>query len=408
MLSIFTSAAMAEADLKVSGFGTLGGIYNDNDTLNFHRAFTLKATDTAWSWKSDSLIGVQLNANLDEKFDAVGQLVLKDRVSDHFSDNIELLFMRYRPTRDWYVRLGRTHAELYMLSEYRNVGYGYLWARPIPEFYAFSSSISQVDGVDVGFSRRVAGGLLDVKLGYGKSNAVFEGLNTQFEIDLEDVWVFTSQLTFEAWSLRLAAAQAEVDSFTFKAIGLVDELNQVPSNLWPQASTMANDLTPEGQILNYFALGATYDSDSWVFQSEIGYMHSDWSFLQSFYSGYASIGYRFGDATLYGVVAHIENQNPPLSYPAPNLPPEVPPELSGGISELYGDSQWAINLNRVHQSSFSLGVRWDFYPNNTLKFQWDNINVEEGGTALWSHSFTQEIDTQVNLFSINYSFIFSL
>ena len=398
----------SEFNLNFSGFGTLGVVRSFSDELLFHRELSMNGSDSDFSFKPDSLLGLQVNADFTESLDAIAQVVLKDRASDLVLDSLELMFLRYRPNRDWAIRLGRTSTDLYMLSEYRNVSYAYLWSRPVPEFYAISSSIAKIDGIDISYTHNMGGGSWETKLAYGITHSLLATQNSRFDIDVKNVFVLTSIYTSDDWIFRFAATSVEVDELEFVTNDLVTGLNLVPTTLWPKARALAQDIDGPGQKLQYYALGLQYDHMNWVIQSEIGYIDSDWGILQSFYNGYLSVGYRVDEMTFYSVLAYIDNSEEPASYASPQLPDQLPEELSAGINILYEGAVEALSASQADQATFSLGLRWDLYPNTCVKFQWDHTWVDQSATGMWTQ--TQDLfgDAEVDLLSLNFSFIFNL
>ncbi|MPY22853.1 hypothetical protein [Shewanella sp. YLB-07] len=398
----------SEFNLSLSGFGTLGVVRRSSDELYFHRELSMNASDSEYSFKPDSLLGLQVNVDFTESLDAIAQVVLKDRASDTVLDSLELMFLRYRPNRDWAIRLGRTSTDLYMLSEYRNVSYAYLWSRPIPEFYAITSSIAKIDGVDISYTHELGGGSWETKLAYGITHSVLAVEAGLFDVNLKNVFALTSIYTWENWIFRLAAASVEVDELEFQTNELVEGLNLVPDTLWPEAGVLAQNIDGPGQKLQYYTLGLQYDHMNWVIQSELGYINSDWGITQSFYNGYLSVGYRVDEMTFYGVLAHIDNSEEPTRYVSPLLPDHLPLELSGRIKTLYEGAVEALSASQIEQTTFSLGMRWDLYPNTCVKFQWDHTWVDSRGTALWTQAQEQIGDAEVDLLSLNFNFIFNL
>lgn len=393
----------SNVNLSFSGFGTLGVVRNTNDQLDFHRDFSMPANKSEYSFKPDSLLGLQLNAELSAKFDGVTQVVIKDRVSDDLIDRVELLFLRYRPNREWSFRMGRTSVDFYLLSEYRNVSYAYLWSRPIPEFYSLTSSIARIDGVDVAYTFVVGDGYWESKLAYGRAESVLDGGGYEFGIDLENLLVFTNTYTQDSWLIKLAVSNSKVSQVDFITDEFVSALDEIPPSIWPDAGRLADLMRGEGQRVSYFTLGAQYDANQWLFQSEVGYTDSNWGLLQSFYNGYVSLGYRINDITLFGVIAHIANSEDPAAIESSRLP-----QPSMGLEVLKDGILKELNSTRVKQTTYSLGVRWDLYPNTVLKLQWDHSHVAKNGTGLWTSSELIESDQKVNLFSLNVSFVFSL
>ncbi|WP_256717935.1 hypothetical protein [Shewanella sp. UCD-KL12] len=403
-----TEPTASAFNFSLSGFGTLGVVHNSSDELYFHRDFTMPADGSDFSFKTDSLLGLQLNAELASHLDGVAQVVIKDRVSSDAIDSVELFFLRYRPHRDWALRAGRTSVDFYLLSEYRNVSYAYLWSRPIPEFYALTSSIARIDGVDAAYTFSLGQGYLESKLAYGQAQSVLDGGGYRFGIDLEELLVFTNTFTQDPWLVKLAISTSKISALDFITNELVTALDEIPETIWPDATRLANATEGVGQRVSYYTLGTQYDHNQWILQSELGYTDSEWGLLQSFYNGYVSVGYRIDEVTLFGVVAHIENNEDPKTGKLPQLHSQLPPEIGLYIQGLHHLTLEALNSTRVKQTTYSIGARWDLYPNTAIKLQWDHSQVDQRGAGLWTKPEVIEQDQSVNLFSLNFSFVFSL
>ncbi|MGF1754815.1 hypothetical protein L4C33_14625, partial [Vibrio makurazakiensis] len=73
----------ATPDVDISGFATLGGMYKDNDDLGFSRNFTIEGEKEHFSVTGDSLVGLQINATLNESWEAVVQGIYQDKASNN-------------------------------------------------------------------------------------------------------------------------------------------------------------------------------------------------------------------------------------------------------------------------------------------------------------------------------------
>ncbi len=399
---------LTDFNLRLSGFGTLGVVKNSSDELYFHREFSMKASSSEYSFKTDSLLGLQLNGDVTERLEGVAQVVIKDRASVDALDSIELLFLRYRPSRGWAIRAGRTSTDLYMLSEYRNVSYAYLWSRPIPEFYAITSSVAKIDGLDISYILSLEEGSWETKLAYGITHSSLISQAGLVELDFNHALALTSIYTENDWTMRLAVVSIEVDEIEFLTNELVEGLNLVPDTLWPEAGKLAQSIDGPGKKLAYYALGFQYDHMNWGIQSELGYIDSEWGIFQSLYNGYLSVGYRVDEITYYGVLASIDNAEEPDEYVSPQLPDQLPQELKAGIAALYEGGVAALSVSQFEQTTFSLGLRWDLYPDACIKLQWDHTWIDQGGMAMWTQAQQQVGDAEVDLLSLNINFIFSL
>ncbi len=411
ILGLFLSMTMPviSADLfqsdrfMLSGFGTLGLTSSGSDELGFRRDATQKEEvyHGDVGFLTDSRAGIQVNAKLNPQFNAAVQLVVKERISHNIDKLLELAFLSYRPTNNLELRFGRLKGAIYMLSEYRDVGFAYLWARPVSEFYGYFL-FQSADGMDVQYSMNTpGGGFLQLKAfgGYTHINAPFGDT----EWNTGSIPAYGLNLNFEKnnWIFRAGWARAEFEDGDLTIFNdLKDPLQSIPSFLWPDAQGLADKLSYDDSFANFYSLGMTYDNGQWVVQSELGMLNSSKAILPTTMSGYLSLGYRVGKFTPYVVASFIDSTKDRYSSPEPFLP---------SLQPLHEVVVGAINESRASQNTISVGTRWDLSRHTALKFQWDVRHIKGGEAVLWRLApqddfFTK--DQTVNTFSINLDFIF--
>ena len=149
---VSTADVIEEQRFRVSGFATLGAVKSGDEDLGFRQGLYQEGVfDGDWSLKSNSNLGLQLDANINDRLSATVQLVGRTRVENNLENSLEWAFLRYRATQSITVRAGRLGPNNYMLSDYRNIGFAYLWVRPPTEFYSIIS-FDHLDGLDVAYS----------------------------------------------------------------------------------------------------------------------------------------------------------------------------------------------------------------------------------------------------------------
>lgn len=57
-------------------------------------------------------------------------MVGRDRLDNTFENSVEWAFLKGRLFPKLIVRAGRLGVDVFMLSEYRNIGFAYPWVRP--------------------------------------------------------------------------------------------------------------------------------------------------------------------------------------------------------------------------------------------------------------------------------------
>ncbi len=68
---------------------------------------------------------------------------------------------------------------------------------------------------------------------------------------------------------------------------------------------------------------------------------------------------------------------------ASSLAPVAGPAAARQAQMLAGYATYAANQLRFDQSTFGVGLRWDFASNAALKFQVDRFHVRQNGGAGW-------------------------
>jgi hypothetical protein len=397
--AVATFAKDTYPNFTVKGFGTLGATGTDTDRLGFRR--DIKQTQGVadnWGYATDSRLGLQLDMDINKSWHATAQWVARNNTGDFFEQNLDWAFLRWRPVDDLDIRVGRLGFDVFMLSEYRNVGYAYLWMRPPHEFYA-GLPVYHFDGADIAKKYAVGGGYLTIKAfgGYSfvqvpaYSNTVDEGLT-----------VVGGKLAYEYgnWNARIGYDYS-VNTFELAPLRpLLDTLNSAPVNaVWPGAQSLSQLINTKNRAVHYSSIGLAYDDGLWLTQMEASYIHSDISVYPSVASGYLSAGRHFGKVTLYSLFAISESLNSRVKLSNPLAPVPAILELRNAVDQ-------AINNNGVDEKSVSLGLRWDVHENIALKTQLSHYWLGNNGAALWLKPESGSTPDSVNVWSVGMDFVF--
>lgn len=92
----------------------------------------------------------------------------KDCIVDSFENSVGWVFLCYCINLDWMVRVGWFCFDLFMLLEYFDVGFVYLWVWFFFEFYMLGI-FDSYDGVDLIWFILVGEGILCIKIFVGSS-----------------------------------------------------------------------------------------------------------------------------------------------------------------------------------------------------------------------------------------------
>lgn len=387
-------------DLSVKGFGTLGASGADNDGLKFRRDIKQgRGVSSGWGIDTDSRLGLQLDADFNNAWHATVQWVARNYTGDFVEQNLDWAFLRWRPLDDLDIRAGRMGFDVFMLSEYRDVGYAYPWIRPPHEFYA-GLPVYHFDGMDIAKKFSIGEGRLTVKVFGGYSfNQVPIGLSDQAD---QSYTLAGAKLAYEQgnWSARIGYNYSLNNLELSTLHPLMNALNDPALGaVWPDAPDLAGKMSTKDKAVHFSSIGLAYDDGLWLAQAEGSYIHSELSVYSSVASGYLSVGRRVGKLTLYSLLGISETLTDRVNVSAPLAP--IP-----ALSELRNATDLALNTNGVDEKSVSLGLRWDITENVDLKTQWSHYWLGNNGSALWLRPATGVADDTVNVWSVGMDFIF--
>lgn len=384
--------ASAEAEHRRSGFATLGIAMSDNPDLVFRRDVTKDdgAYKHSGSWKSDSLLGLQWQADWSPEWGTMVQLVAKDRFKNSLANSLEWAFVRYRPVDGLDLRLGRLGTDVFMLSEYRQVGYAMPWVRPPHDLYGITS-IYHLDGADLNKRFELGAAMLNIKAFYGNSNEDYPtGFNDGQGIKIGfDAYGAGTSLEWGNWKLRYTYAQVEMNSDHTK--GLRQGL-QALALWWPNAAIYSAQLETENKRFDYNQVGLNYDNNDWWLQGEYVRLGSELALVSAGQHAYLSVGKRFGGLSIYALTGYAEPENPLIVVQQPLI--SFPEPIGQQIDYLAKATERSLNGVRIKQRSYGLGARWDFAPKMALKIQLEQFDVDKAGTNLWLRTDSGQIAVQ--------------
>lgn len=408
--SIPAAYAEAESTWSSSGFGTVGlTSQSAGSGWGFMRNGSQPGATSSTSLTSDSRAGVQLNWSSGALWEGAVQAVgYKRPPGTPLSESIEWAYAAYRLGPNTRVRVGRTSPDIFLFADSRNVGYALPWVRPPVDFYGFSP-VSSLDGVDLehrwtsvdaNWRARVATGAFD--------SSSSSSAGERYSLHGRDVWALS--LSREQGGLLLKASylrtrlkadvgpdiqqlRAGLDQLAaIPVAGLADAIEPLRQNLWA------------GGLGSYTALAAQYDTGPWTIVSEGSILMVPNSPLDA-RRGYASVSYRLGDVSYYGLVSRVSPRRAAAS--TPDLVTPLTPVIGAlGAQQaqiLAGYAGAAGAMSRYDQSTVGIGLRWDIFPTTALKIQADRFKVHPMGGAGWRNSDAQP--TQGTLVTLLVDFV---
>lgn len=375
--------------LRISGFGTLGVSHVDApEGWGFRRERTQGSGDASVRADVDTRLGVQLNYSLSSQLEFVAQAIAKKRGTyAQNSDALEWAYASYRPNAHWTLRAGRVNLDAFLMADYRNVGYGFTAARPPVELYGMLPTA--LDGVDVARSWFQGDAQWRAKLMVGTvSIGDYDVSRTSRTRD--GIVGFMVSREEGGLLVRASVSRAEVKLNLTEQRAVLDALGQLTRLPLPtvasQAGALIKRLGAEPLKALFTEVGLRHELADWQWSAE--YVHIEGDPLIKQRSAYVTVGRRLGDWTPYvgfGTTRDAMQVAPMPAWQAP-LTPVLGPALAAQLQGLGSAVTAAVNGTRVHQSTWSVGARWDFHPQSALKLQLDSSHVRTAGSGLWTRA----------------------
>ena len=374
------------SSLRFSGFGSVGLSHVDAPAgWGFRRELTQGASDDSWRTDLDTRVGVQLNYSLGSQFELVAQAIARKRgayAAD--GDVLEWAYATYRPDADWSLRAGRVNLDVFLMADYRNVGYGFTAARPTVELYAMLPTT--LDGADIARSWFQGDAQWRAKLMFG--SARIGDINSAKAGRVHSV--VGGMLSREEGGLLLRAsfARTHIDMDHTSSQPALDGLAQLSALPIPavadQARLLRSRLGAEDGRGTFWEVGVRHELADWQWSAEFVRISADPLIVLT--SAYATLGRRVGDWTPYVGYGRVRDSQGVLAQPAweATLAPVIGPAGAAQAQMLGNAVTASLNGSRFQQSGWSLGTRWDFHPQAALKLQWDRVRVSESGSGLWT------------------------
>ena len=397
-LLVFAGQVYANDDLEFSGFATIGAVYSDSDHYGYRK--TVTSDEGVYSgevdFKQHTLLGLQVDWSISSSFDVVYQGVLRDLPEPSFDRYTTLAFLRYEINPHWTVRVGRTAPDLFLLTEYRDVDFSYVWATAPNEVYGITPYRS-IDGVDVTYSRRAFGGVFTSKLFTGSTEGEISASSTVQEVKIEDLIGISLSFDRFNWIINVKHSHLKVANEPEVNANLAASISQVPDSLWPNSQAFGQSLLMKGKQYSYSSVSGQYQWQNWLATAELAQINSESDVFPKISSGYTALSYQINSHQLYGVFAFTDSNNYIFDEPAVN---EVV------LAELIYATTDFMNFYAVNQQTISLGWRWDISNYMASSLQWNHTSIDEHGSTLWLSKMDYHAAEDVNTFLLTLSMVF--
>lgn len=371
--ALFAAHAQAQEtpNVSFSGYATIGVAHSDNRDADY-LADVVKPNGPGytreWSPDVDTRAGIQATANLTMKLSAALQVITQQNYTNSYKPSVEWANVKYQFTPEIAARAGRVVLPIFMVTDYRRVGYANPWVRPPVELYSMIP-ITTADGVD-GAWRTSFGEVTNTLQGmFGRASLKFPDASG-FEAgkaEARSLFALSNTLEYGSTTLRLNYGQADL------TVAALDPFFDAYRQFGPPGEAIASRFDVHGRKVDFIGVGVSYDPGKWFAMAEAAQFATH-SVLGTKRAWYASAGYRFGSITPYATYAQISSAS---ASSDPGLPLAGLPPQAAATAAFLND-----NLNRTlslitQQRTVSVGVRWDVLRNVALKAQYDSIRPDD-------------------------------
>jgi len=399
----FSSPALANEGgndkFQFSGFATLGAVVSDSDHHGYRK--TVNSDEAVYSgeidFKQHSLLGLQADWNISSNFDFVYQGVLRDLPEPSFDRYTTLAFLRYEMNTNWSIRVGRTAPDIFLLTEYRDVDFSYIWATAPNEVYGIVPYRS-IDGIDVTYNKRGFGGVFTGKLFTGSSETEISASSTTEKVKIEDVIGISLSFDHFNWVVHAKHSQVNIANEPESNALLASGISQIPDFLWPNSQAFAQSILMKGQEVSYSSVSGQYQWQNWLASAELSQVDSESDVVPKINSGYAALSYQINSHQMYGIYAYTDSRIYDFNEPGVN---------EAALEEVIHATNSLMNFYAPNQDTISLGWRWDISNNIASSLQWNYTTLSEGGSTLWINKGEGHDEAEsINTFLFTLSMVF--
>jgi hypothetical protein len=393
------AASAAESSLNVRGFGTLGVAKSSSPYVEFIRDLSQpKGIDSGkWSPDIDTLFGIQANWRFNDNFEIVTQIVSRYRYNDSRDPVIDWAFLKWEPDDRISLRIGRIGADTMMLADSRLVGYSSLTVRPSVDFFG-PLFFSSFDGIDASITLPLGNGLIQSKAFGGLVSEKVSGAPGIWDTSGSPFYGLVIDYFAGSWQFRANTSNVKLSN-NLNFTSLTEPLYSAAAfTSITSASIAADALTAKDTNTRYYSLGVVYDNGPIQIQAAANKITHETATFQNSNSGYVLGGYRINTLTPYIGVSRWISKYKDYTTGLPDIP------LFAPLNEGY---QMLMDASTANQTTYTMGLRWDVWPQIALKFQWDAIRGKEASTFPYAKAISDvNWKGRTDVASVSMDFIF--
>lgn len=357
--------------VTVSGFGTLALTRTDTDSAQFARPNQAAGATKSFRTGIDSNLGLQASANINSWISATAQGLVRKDGEDDYGAELSWAFLKAKVNDNLSVRVGRMGLPVFMISDYRNVGFANFMLRPPAEVYA-QVPLNNIDGIDTTWQQSMGDTTVSAQLAFGRAKNDISSSTHPLHLETTKLVALNLVAEHGPMTLRFGRADGKLTLNDSPSLNtLLSGLRSAGAGYrFGSLGTLADNLALDHKKASFTSAGMTLDWNNIVVQTEYAKRKTD-SYVNDTDSWYIMTGYRFGRALPYynhsetksvGRVSNTVPSSCPAGYPVACTP--TVRSLSAGVDILSAP---------VNQTTDTIGIRWDFHSSLALKAQIDRV-----------------------------------
>ena len=372
----------------------------------------------------DSIIGFQVNARVNDKTEAVLQLV--GRGSEQNEIVAEWAYLSYAFTPKTSIKAGRLRVPFYSASEYIEVGYAYPWVRPPVDVYSlipitayygldlttefsalgWDGTFQLFTGTDVlkfenvGISvpmKNMLGANLNIERGNFSFHLATAGVELRSEgspilLPSAEVAASSAYTTFTTDFALFIGGLDDADVFGAFLGNQLWESNQDQFGTNEAAGTLAaasflGQTSTDGKIIDLQSVGMIYDDGKRIARLEAIKFLMPGEFVDV-HANYITVGHRIKKILPFFQYSHTYTTGAGI--------------IAASVGQLMPAIAKAIGYTHRAQQTITAGTRWDIHRGLAAKFQIEHMYGFQGTRGL----FESSPSTNPNLYSISIDSVF--
>ncbi|MDN2708169.1 hypothetical protein O0880_01895 [Janthinobacterium sp. SUN118] len=376
----YAEDAASGPTVKISGYGTAALTMADTDSAQFARPNQASGAGRSARTGVDSNLGLQASVTVNPWLSATAQGLARKDGEDDFGAELAWAFAKAKVSDSFSVRIGRMGLPVFMISDYRNVGYANTMLRPPGEMYS-QVPLNSIDGIDGTYQFSAGDTSVTTQLALGSTKATLAtGPDSTVHVKGKSIVALNVVAEHGPVTVRFGRAETKLtidDSPSQNT--LIASLRAAGSGYkFAQLGALADALVVKDKKASFTSVGLGLDWNNVLLQSEYAKRKTD-SYVSDSTSWYVMAAYRIGAFLPYYSHASLKadgrvNNTVPAACP-PGYPAACTPTLRALAA---GVDTMANTRNQLEQSTDSIGVRWDFHRSAALKVQIDRIKPKNG------------------------------